>query len=209
MSNFTLTVHNQPNGAIASNAFEADAGAVWLGAGAGALNGIPLIIGHGYFLKKGDVVELDDAGEKHAVRFDLARIEAPSANPNAAQLDIAAGPVLLRLDQVNFPTGATAYRHVHAGAGFRVLIAGELTVISDDHSEVATPGHAWFEPAHSPVRAVASSTAAMTSFIRFMVLPVAYEGKPSINILSAEDAAKPRLQTTKRHFERVFQVEEG
>jgi len=207
MANFLMSVQNQLAGTIATSAFESDFGALWFGLGEGSVNGNRIDAGAGHFLKKGDLIKLNAEAENHAIRFDLSRINSLTGSHrkmrNSAELEIPAGPRLLRLDQVNFPTGAMAYRHVHAGAGFRVLINGELSVISDDHTEVAKTGHVWFEPANSPVRAVASNTAETTRFIRFMVLPVAYEGKPSIEILSAEDALKPRLQATHRHFDKI------
>lgn len=115
-------------------------------------------------------------------------------------------PVLLRLDEVKFPPGAVAYRHVHPGAGYRVLTAGALDIISDTHSEHAMPGHAWFEPANSPVRAEASKTEAMTSFVRFMVLPAAFHGHPTIQVLDPEEAKRPRLQRTHRHIDELLQL---
>ena len=43
-------------------------------------------------------------------------------------LEVPNGPALFRLDEVRFPQGAIAYRHVHAGPGTRVLIQGELEI---------------------------------------------------------------------------------
>ena len=112
----------------------------------------------------------------------------------------------MRLDQVTFPPGAVAYRHVHAGSGFRYLTVGQLEVASDHHIETAVPGDSWFEPAQSPVRATASLDHLTTSFVRFMVLPVAFEGRPSIQILDPSEAAMPRLQQTYRHFEHILSL---
>lgn len=106
---------------------------------------------------------------------------------------------VLRLDQVSFPPGAQAFRHVHPGAGIRFLFAGQLEIQSDHHTETATPGSAWFEDANSPVRATAGPEP--TSFIRAMVLPLEFGGKPTLNILDPEDAAKPRLQTNRLFFD--------
>ncbi len=117
----------------------------------------------------------------------------------AVQIDHSGA--LIRLDQVSFPPGAIAYRHIHPGPGFRYLADGALQIISDHHEEAATPGHIWFEPANSPVRAEASPDHNLTRFLRLMLLPVECEGKPTINILDPADREKPRLQTTHRFFD--------
>lgn len=116
---------------------------------------------------------------------------------------------LLRLDQVTFPSGAVAYRHVHPGAGYRVMVEGQLKIISDQEQYPVTLGDVWFEPANSPVRAEASLSDPHSSFVRFMVLPVEYYGKPTIEILDPEDAKRPRLQTTDRIIDEVVQLSPG
>ena len=110
-------------------------------------------------------------------------------------------PFLLRLDEVAFPPGVQAYRHVHAGSGFRHLRWGELRLDADDHSFTATPGQTWFEPANTPVKATASATEPETRFVRCMVVPVAYQGKPTIQILDPADADRPKRQVTHRHVD--------
>lgn len=110
-------------------------------------------------------------------------------------------PCLLRLDEVAFPPGVQAYRHVHAGSGFRHLRWGELRLDADDHSFIATPGHTWFEPADTPVQATASTSDPETRFVRCMIVPVAYEGKPTIQILDPADADRPKRQVTHRHVD--------
>lgn len=112
-------------------------------------------------------------------------------------------PRLLRLDEVSFPPGAIAYRHTHPGPGFRFLRHGALHLQADDHGFDAAPGQVWFEPAHSPVRATAGLDHAETRFVRFMVLPPAFQGKPTINILDPADAALPKRQSTHRHVDQV------
>ena len=118
--------------------------------------------------------------------------------------DSDAGEAVLRLDQINFPPGACAYRHTHPGPGIRYLVEGELEIVSDQHRQVMATGSAWFEDANSPVRATAG--AAPASFVRAMVLPIDFLGKPTLNILSPEDATKPRLQTNKRFFDQVIRL---
>jgi quercetin dioxygenase-like cupin family protein len=142
------------------------------------------------------------------LRFALTR-GAPETTGEVlttAMADLPPGPVLLRLDQVSFPPGAVAYRHVHAGPGIRYLDRGALHLQADDHAFDAALGDSWFEDANSPVRATA---AVESRFLRFMALPVEYAGKPSIKILSAEDAALPRRQTTHRFLERIVQLDAG
>lgn len=109
-------------------------------------------------------------------------------------------PALLRLDQVSFPPGATAWRHVHPGPGIRCLLNGSFTLQSDTHSQAIAPLTPWFEPALSPVQAIADPHLA-TAFVRAMVLPLAYEGKPSIRYLDAQDAHKPKVQKNHRFFD--------
>ena len=115
------------------------------------------------------------------------------------------GKVFLRLDQINFPPGACAYRHIHPGAGIRYLTCGELEIQSDHGSESMAAGSAWFEDANSPVKAVASQTEP-TAFVRAMVLPVEYFGKPTINYLDRADDNKPKLQTNTRFFDQPIDL---
>lgn len=145
------------------------------------------------------------------LRFDLSRKKPQTTGAflTTATAEIPDGPVLMRLDQVTFPTGAVAYRHVHSGAGIRYLDQGHLTLQADDHSFEAHVGDSWFEPANTPVRATADSDVAQSRFVRFMALPVDFAGKPTINILDAEDAKRPKLQTTHRFFERIVHLDAG
>lgn len=112
-------------------------------------------------------------------------------------------PFLLRLDEVVFPPGAVAYRHVHPGPGFRHLRRGQLNLEADDHTFVAHPESTWFEPAHAPVRATASMSEPETAFVRSMLLPPDYAGLPTISILDPEDAARPKKQTTHRYVDHL------
>lgn len=115
---------------------------------------------------------------------------------------------VMRLDQVDFPAGAIAYRHTHPGAGIRYLTQGTLLIQSDHGQQQIEQGQAWFEDADSPVKATAGSDGA--SFVRLMLLPTEYEGLPTLNTLDPADAAKPRLQTNTRYFDhRVELVQLG
>lgn len=132
--------------------------------------------------------------------------EAPVANALcAAEVTRPNGPALLRLDEVAFPEGAIAYRHIHPGPGIRTLVAGELRLISDHETQVMRAGDSWFEDANAPVRAE-NTLAGNSRFVRAMILPVALQGKPSIQILAAEDKAQPRLQVTHRHIDHIFTI---
>lgn len=141
------------------------------------------------------------------LRFDLSTtgLDTRGRVLETHRVTVPAGAVLMRVDQVTFPLGAVAYRHVHAGAGIRVLDRGELHLYADDHDFIRRPGQSWFEAANSPVRAEAS-TAVGARFIRFMVVPPAYAGKPTIRFLDPADAARPRHQVTHRFFERVIHL---
>ena len=141
------------------------------------------------------------------LRFALTDMPVQTSGDIILSQEVAlSGPTLLRLDEVVFPSGAIAYRHVHPGPGIRCLLTGKLHLQADDHDFTATQGRAWFEAAQSPVQATAQSDA---SFIRFIALPVEFEGKPSINILDPEDAVQPMLQKTTRHIDRVVQLDAG
>ena len=183
-------------------------GALWLKrgqvSGDGALGGAA----HSVLSPNGGAFDLAPAGEARWVRFELSDEPDATAEITAA-FAVPAGPALLRLDEVKFPSGAVARRHVHPGAGIRVLTTGALEIISDTARETATPGHAWFEPANSPVRAEATAGEPMTAFVRFMVPPASYQGQPTIHVLDPAEAALPRHQLTKRHLDAVVQLPSG
>lgn len=145
------------------------------------------------------------------LRFDVSLHEPHTTGEvlKTATAEIQDGAFLMRLDQVTFPPGAVAYRHVHSGAGIRYLDQGHLTLQSDDHSFEALVGESWFEPANTPVRATASLNVAQSRFKRFMVLPLDFAGKPTINILDPQDVKRPKKQTTHRFFEQVVHLDAG
>ncbi len=144
------------------------------------------------------------------LRFCLGEAAPTSADLLLHQeIEIEEERVLLRLDTVTFPPGANAWRHIHPGPGIRHLLQGELALEADDHAATMRAGDSWFEAAESPVKATASDTAPKTGFVRFMVLPTALLGQPSIRILNAQDAAKPRLQVTRRHLDQVVRLPSG
>lgn len=82
----------------------------------------------------------------------------------------------------------------------RYLVRGGLEIKSDHSAERMGNGNAWFEDANSPVKATASTTQS-SLFIRAMVLPIEFEGKPTIKFLNPEDIDKPKVQTNHRFFD--------
>ncbi len=108
---------------------------------------------------------------------------------------------ILRLDQVDFPPGAIAYKHTHPGAGARYLVFGGLQLESEHGTNTIKAGDAWFEAANSPVRAIAIE-GSHSRFVRLMLLPVEFEGKPTLTLVNDGDRDKPRLQTNTRHFDK-------
>ncbi|MFY0681028.1 MAG: hypothetical protein JXR13_10680 [Thalassovita sp.] len=120
-----------------------------------------------------------------------------------------APPRALRVDEVAFPVGAIAHRHTHAGSGWRHLVSGSLRIETNHGSQIIKPGTSWFEPANSPVRAVALQTEGVTRFVRCMVIPEGYVGRSTFQLEDPKDADLPRLQVTHRHFDHVFQLDAG
>jgi len=123
--------------------------------------------------------------------------------------DAARNPAIFRIDEVCFPVGAIAHRHSHAGAGIRHLIRGALRVETAGEDTIIATGESWYEPAGTPVRAVALHSRGVTSFVRAMVIPAAYEGKSTFALADAADAKLPRLQTTHRHIDLPLQRDAG
>jgi quercetin dioxygenase-like cupin family protein len=119
------------------------------------------------------------------------------------------GPALLRVDEVCFPVGAVAHHHTHTGAGFRYLVRGGLRVEAETHTQIMAEGDSWFEPASTPVRAVALQSAGVTSFVRCMVVPPEFEGKSTFTLVDPADGDLPRLQMTHRHIDHAIYVDAG
>jgi quercetin dioxygenase-like cupin family protein len=102
------------------------------------------------------------------------------------------GDLLWRGDSVAFPPGGCAYLHRHQGPGIRCLIDGELRVDTGGQSHTYQVGQAWYETGPDPVFAQAGERP--TRFIRVMILPLALEGKSSIQYVNEDDKAKPKAQ---------------
>ncbi|MEM8555917.1 MAG: hypothetical protein AAGF71_13960 [Pseudomonadota bacterium] len=178
------------------------AAAVLAHSGGLSINGEVLSEGCGVFTAGGAII----GAVAPAVALVFVLSEGP-ADPAALRTETIAVrfPCLLRLDEVAFPPGAQAFRHVHPGPGFRHLRWGQLRLEADDHAFIASPGDTWFEPEQSPVKATASDTETETRFVRCMVLPPEFEGKPTIQILDPEDAKRPKRQVTHRHLDQVLE----
>jgi quercetin dioxygenase-like cupin family protein len=164
-----------------------------------------------------DAVDSSPAGTVRAcsdpsadLNFVLSATPVVGSNIIAQQeVTMPDGPALLRIDEVHFPIGAIAHRHTHSGAGFRYLVRGTLRIETATHSQVMTIGDNWFEPSDTPVRAVALQGSGVTSFVRCMILPVAYEGKSTFQLVDPADANLPRLQETHRHIDHAIYVDAG
>ena len=124
-------------------------------------------------------------------------------------VDLPLSDCALRIDEVAFPVGAIAHRHTHSGFGWRHLISGALRIEADNTTEVMHPGASWFEPAGSPVRAVAQHQTGVSRFVRAMVIPKSFIGRSTFALRDPDDAALPRLQITHRHIDHVLQVDAG
>jgi len=114
----------------------------------------------------------------------------------AARLEtLPQGALLLRGDSVAFPPGGCAYRHRHQGPGIRCLLEGGIRIDTHGRSTAYGPGGAWYETGPDAVFAQAAERP--TRFIRVMILPLAYQGKSSVEYLNEEDKAKPKSQAYK------------
>ncbi len=107
----------------------------------------------------------------------------------------------LRLDEVAFPVGAVAHRHTHTGSGWRYLVSGALRIEAATSATEMTVGDSWFEPANTPVRAVALQDKGVTRFVRCMVIPQDDIGRSTFHLADPLDAELPRLQVTHRHLD--------
>ncbi len=186
--------------------------ALWLESGQITINQKPLATGQAAELSHTDKVLTIGSQPAVILRF-IASIEpiqnSPITEPSiyncntlfTQSIHVDTDEILMRLDQVDFPPAAIAYKHTHPGAGIRYLVEGGLTLVSDHGEQQIEAGTAWFEAANSAVEATAISTAP-SQFIRMMLLPLAYEGRSTFTLCNAADKDKPRLQTNIRHMEK-------
>ena len=158
----------------------------------------------------GDVHPAGEVAVGGELTFVLTRAPMDGVGVLACDgIDLPKGDALLRVDEVCFPIGAVAHRHTHAGSGIRHLVRGSLRIEAEGHTQIMNAGDCWFEPAGSPVRAVALQDRGVTSFLRAMVIPAAYAGKSTFALADPSDAELPRLQVTHRHIDLPFQVDAG
>jgi quercetin dioxygenase-like cupin family protein len=179
--------------------------ALWVQDGRVEISGCRLTENQAAHFKPG-ALAISTSGEPATVlRFEITD-RLPDTSPDAGAdqillqrtIEFSQDDAILRLDRVTFPKDACAYRHVHPGPGIRYMTHGRLEIESDEDTTVMNAGSAWFEPANSPVRATAREP---SQFVRVLILPAEFMGRPSLQLLNAEDFDKPRLQQNHRYFD--------
>lgn len=190
--------------------------ALWLQSGCLKINDELIATGQGIDVTANDTIRSQGLFNTVILRFIVST--EPLTNSNTCTVDTiisevlysqiinaSSNELLLRLDQVDFPPAAVAYRHTHPGPGIRHLVHGGL-ILNTDHGELTiNTGDTWFEGANSAVTATAIKTRP-TQFVRLMLLPLEYEGRSTFTLHSQADADKPKLQTNIRHFEKIIVV---
>lgn len=185
---------------------------VWLQNGHLSVNSEPLEPGTARFIERTDSITHRHDRPATLIRFYVSAhpVAEPidgvgSDNTKAILLsqrvDVRAQEMILRLDQVDFPPAAIAYRHTHPGPGIRYLVEGGLTLRTDHGVQTINKGDAWFEDADSVVEATAI-TGTETCFVRGILLPIDYQGRSSFSLADKYDADKPHLQRNTRHCEK-------
>jgi quercetin dioxygenase-like cupin family protein len=146
--------------------------------------------------------ELEDGTSLH---WELLE-EAPADSMLSAPVEIDPdADTLLRLDRVDFPPGAVAYRHTHPGPGIRCLLFGSMRIQTGGEAHEYGPFEPWFESGPEPVFAVASETEP-SAFVRAMLLAREWEGKRTIRYVDPADEAKPKLQRATVFVERPVRL---
>lgn len=173
----------------------------------GRLNksGEPYRVGDGFYVVHQDQIAAGSESGATFLSFEISTTPQNSADcMETAKFDWHTKQAILRLDCVTFPPKARAHRHVHPGPGIRCLVEGQLEIKSDYATMNIQEMSAWFEDAHSPVQATAGTIVA--AFVRAMILPASYEGRPSLQHLDPADDEKPRLQTNQRFFDHAISL---
>jgi hypothetical protein len=158
-----------------------------------------------------DAISLTAGNEGATIwRWELASGAFPAAPTElgAASLEklsarletLPKGALLMRADSVAFPPGGCAYRHRHQGPGIRCLLEGAIRIDTVGRSTSYGPGGAWYESGPEPV--FAQSADKPTRFVRVMILPLALQGRSSIEYLDEADKSKPRTQQYKSYADR-------
>lgn len=111
----------------------------------------------------------------------------------------------MRLDRVSFPLGGEALTHVHAAAGVRCLLNGNMLLDSLGKRYRVWPGDSWVEHGPDEVYAKASEKE-LTAFVRVMIVPAEYRGRSTISYVRPEDGDKPKSQTYKRYLEEPIRL---
>lgn len=192
--------------------------AIWHHSGECSVNNKKLEAGTGLYVASDDVISITDQPVQ-ALRFVFcvcAKSSCGTVNVNDQQLaqrtlvathtfKTLQRSAVLRLDQVDFPPAAVAYKHTHPGPGIRYLVSGALQLESDHGVQDVSRGEAWFEDANSPVQATATKHE-KSSFVRLLLLPVEYAGQTTLTLVNPEDVNKPRLQSNTRYFDKEISL---
>jgi quercetin dioxygenase-like cupin family protein len=144
-------------------------------------------------------VEIDG----HALTWALTPGDAPSGSllAHAVVLDADDTSWIARCDRIDFPPAGIAYTHTHPGPGIRYLLAGTLTIRSEDQTTSYAAGDPWYEAGPEPVHATAAADQA-SAFVRVLLLPEEWEGKRTIRYVDPDDEQKPKLQRPTVFFDR-------
>ena len=140
-------------------------------------------------------------------RWELRRDPAPDHPACKASHAVTLDPhkeYLMRCDRVDFPPQGIAHTHVHAGPGIRILLRGTIRIQVAGAETALAPGEAWFERGPDSVLALTDEKQP-TSFIRTMILPRDYAGRPSIRYTLSADADKPKVQQYTRFVEEFIE----
>lgn len=197
---------------LATSPTESIHSALWLESGSITKNGEVIAQGDGTTINFQD--QLVNVGDNPAtvLRFQVVNAQAYK-DFTTTPIDIERSSffnqsfstswqeAILRLDQVDFPAGAVAYKHTHSGTGIRHLVKGGLTIDGEHGIQQMLPRDSWFEDVNSPVIATAIDSEP-SCFIRLMLLPLEFEGLSTFKLVNAEDKHKPALQKNCRHFEK-------
>jgi len=192
--------------------------ALFVESGAVDLAGQRLEAGEGRYLRTEGAISVPDT-DGSTVKIVTWTLLPDGSDDGSGPLDLAparqmdhvlhplADNAVFRLDTVTFPPGSRAFRHEHSAPGTRYLLRGSLEINTDDSTTMMQPGDPWFEPACSPVLAIADDRIA-SQFVRALVLPADALGKPTIRYLNPEDDDKPRLQKNDRLFDQLITLRE-
>jgi quercetin dioxygenase-like cupin family protein len=211
MTSISLTLYREKINNRESLDFSGLHNALWVQSGRLTLDDAEVTQGNGIYWSPGRFASCHAEPGSEILRFCVAELSDPAPSPGNVEMlltntfELDGNDVFLRLDQITFPLGARAYRHVHPGPGIRYLMKGALEIQTDHDATLISSGQAWFEGANSPVQATAD-TRQPTAFVRAMVLPQEFFGKPTIKYLDAVDDPKPRLQTNHRFFDQVIDI---